>query len=134
MLHDFLGRSGKKPNEVDSQDVFTWAYDTGLSGKQPGSITIGARVACLSSFYRFLIRMKVVASNPCDALERPKVTQGVARGLTADQIHRPLVLTDRRRAEVLGLRIGDIIQEAALSTLIEGKAARPASASFRVQP
>ena len=76
MLNDFLSRSGKKPNEVDSQDVFAWAYGTGLSGKQPGSITIGDRIACLSSFYRFLIRMKVVASNPCDALERPRVVQG----------------------------------------------------------
>lgn len=51
MLNDFFGRSGKTPNEVDSQDVFAWAYGAGLSGKQPGSITVGARLACLSSFY-----------------------------------------------------------------------------------
>jgi hypothetical protein len=52
MLRDFFGRSAKTPDEVTSQDVFTWAYGTGLSGKQPGSTTIGARLACLSSFYR----------------------------------------------------------------------------------
>src|SRR5687767_714700 len=80
MLNDFFGRAGKTPDMVTSQDVFAWAYGVGLSGKQPGSITIGARIACLSSYYRFLIRMKVVASNPCDALERPKVSQGTARG------------------------------------------------------
>ena len=127
MLQHFFGRAGKTPDQVTSQDVFAWAYGTGLSGNQPGSITIGARVACLSSFYRFLIRMKVVASNPCDALERPKVTQGVARGLTAEQIHRllevlpatrvglrdraiilTLTFTGRRRAEVLGLTAGSI--------------------------
>jgi site-specific recombinase XerD len=55
MLRDFFGRSGKTPDKVTSQDVFTWAYGTGLSGKEPGSVTIGARLACLSSFYRFLI-------------------------------------------------------------------------------
>ncbi len=74
--------------------------------------------------------MKVVASNPCDALERPRVVQGSPRGLTADQIRRllevipstpvglrdraiilTLVLTGRRRAEVLGLKVGDISQE-----------------------
>jgi site-specific recombinase XerD len=71
MLRDFFGRAGKTPDEVTSQDVFTWAYGTGLSGKEPGSVTIGARLACVSSFYRFLIRMKVVTSNPCDTLERP---------------------------------------------------------------
>jgi hypothetical protein len=71
MLRDFFGRTGKTPDEISSQDVFTWAYGIGLSGKQPSSITIGARLACVSSFYRFLLRMKVVPSNPCDALDRP---------------------------------------------------------------
>ena len=132
MLHHFFGRVGKPPDDVTSQDVFAWAYATGLSGKQPGSITIGARVACLSSFYRFLIRMKVVSSNPCDALERPKITQGAARGLSGEQIHRlldvvpatpvglrdraiilTLTFTGRRRAEVLGMTAGSISVEGA---------------------
>src|SRR3954464_4349508 len=90
MQQHFFGRVGKTPDQVTSQDVFAWAYGIGLSGKRPGSITIGARIACLSSFYHFLIRMKVVASNPCDALERPKVQQAAARGLTGEQIHRLL--------------------------------------------
>ena len=130
MLQHFFGRGGKAPDEVTSQGVLTWAYGTGLSGKQPGSITIGARIACLSSFYRFLIRMKVVAANPCDALERPKVTAGAARGLSGEQIHRrldlvpatsvglrdraiilTLVFTGRRRAEVLGMTAGSISVE-----------------------
>ena len=130
MLQHFFGRGGKAPDEIGAQDVFTWAYGTGLSGKQPGSITIGARIACLSSFYRFLIRMKVVSSNPCDALERPKVTAGAARGLSGEQIHRvlgavpatpvglrdraiilTLVFTGRRRAEVLGMTAGSISVE-----------------------
>ena len=132
MLHHFFGSAGKTPDEVTSQDVFAWAYASGLSGKQPGSITIGARLACLSSFYRFLMRMKVVGSNPCDALERPKVTAGAARGLSSEQIHRlldlvpatpvglrdraiilTLVFTGRRRAEVLGMTAGSISVEAA---------------------
>jgi site-specific recombinase XerD len=141
MLTDFFGQSGKKPNEVDSQDVFAWAYGAGLSGKQPGSVTIGARIACLSSFfYRFLIRMKVVASNPCDALERPGVVQGSPRGLSAEQIRRllevipstpvglrdraiilTLVLTGRRRAEVLGLKARDISQEGSTFYSYRGK-------------
>jgi len=140
MLRDFFGRSGKKPDEVNSQDVLTWAYGIGLSGKAPSSITIGARIACLSSFYRFLIRMKVVASNPCEALERPRVVQGSPRGLSADQIRRlldvvpltpvglrdraiilTLVLTGRRRAEVLGLKAGDISQDGAAFYSYRGK-------------
>ena len=130
MLQHFFGRAGKAPDEVTSQDVFAWAYGTGLSGKQPGSITIGARIACLSSFYRFLIRMKVVSSNPCDALERPRVLPGSPKGLSGEQIHRlldvvpatpvglrdraiilTLVFTGRRRAEVLGMAAGSISVE-----------------------
>jgi site-specific recombinase XerD len=130
MLNDFFGRVSKTPDEVISQDVFSWAYGTGLSGKTPGSITIGARLACLSSFYRFLIRMKIVAANPCDAIERPRVTVGVPKGLSADGVQRllavipntpvglrdraiilTLVFTGRRRAEVFGLKAGDLTTE-----------------------
>jgi site-specific recombinase XerD len=127
MLQHFFVRAGKTPDQITSQDVFAWAYGAGLSGKQPGSITIGARIACLSSLYRFLIRMKVVAANPCDAIERPRVVQGTPRGLSGEQIRRlldvipdtpvglrdraiilTLTFTGRRRAEVLGMTAGSI--------------------------
>jgi len=130
MLHDFFGRSGKTPDEVTSADVFAWAYGVGLSGKEPSSITIGARLACLSSFFRFLIRMKVVPANPCDAVERPRVTTGVPKGLSGDAVQRllavvpsslvglrdraiilSLVFTGRRRAEVFGLKAGDLTDD-----------------------
>jgi len=75
-----FGRAGKTPDDVQTQDVFAWAYGVGLSGRQPSSITIGARLACASSFFRFLIRMKIVSSNPCDPLERPKALPGAPRG------------------------------------------------------
>lgn len=108
--------------------MFAWGYGRCLSGREPSSITIGARLACPSSPYRFLIWMKIVPSNPCDALERPKMTQSVPRGLSAEQIKRllsvvpttpvglrdraiilTLVMTGRRRAEVLGMTAGSIM-------------------------
>src|SRR3970282_1706474 len=98
---DFFGRLGKTPDQVTSQDVFTWAYGIGLSGRNPGAITIGARLASVSSFYRFLMRMKVVSANPCDALERPRVVAGSPRGLTAEQIRCLLAVVP---ATPVGLR------------------------------
>ena len=140
MLQDFFGRMNKTPDVVTSQDVFAWGYGRGLSGREPSSITIGARLACLSSFYRFLIRMKVVTSNPCDALERPKATQSTPRGLSAEQIRRllnvvprtpvglrdraiilTLVMTGRRRAEVLGMTAGSISVEDRVYYTYRGK-------------
>ena len=71
MLFQFFGALGKTPDEVASPDVFSYAHSIGLSGKKPSSVTIAARIACLSSFYRFLIRMGMVTGNPCDRLDRP---------------------------------------------------------------
>lgn len=91
---------------------------------------IGARMACLSSFYRFLIRMDIVASNPCDALERPRIDPSSPKGLGAEEIRRrldaipetksglrdsaivlTLTLTGRRRTEMLSLTRGDLSEE-----------------------
>jgi integrase len=74
--------------------------------------------------------MKALTSNPCDAIERPRVSPSPAKGLDADAIRRllamipesrvglrdraiilTLVLTGRRRAEVLGMKVGDLSLE-----------------------
>jgi integrase/recombinase XerC len=127
MLWPFFGDLGKTPDRVKPADVLAWVHGIGKSGRTPSATTVGARIACLSSFYRFLIRMGLVVSNPTDAVERPRATQAVARGYSADEVRRllavvpdtvagrrdraillTLVLTGRRRAEVIGLRAGDI--------------------------
>jgi integrase/recombinase XerC len=127
MLWPFFADRGKTPERVKPADVLAWVHGIGKSGRTPSSTTIGARIACLSSYFRFLIRMALVVSNPCDAVERPRAIQSVARGYSADEVRRllavvpdnvagrrdraillTLVLTGRRRAEVIGLRAGDL--------------------------
>jgi integrase/recombinase XerC len=118
------------PDQVRSADVLAYAHGIGASGRVPSSTTVGARIACLSSFYRFTIRMGLLTANPCDALERPRSVPAPARGYSADEVRRllavvpdttagrrdraillTLVLTGRRRAEVIGLRAGDLSLE-----------------------
>ena len=130
MLYRFFGMLDKPPDQVTATEVFGYAHGTGLSGKKPSSVTINARIACLSSFYRFLIRMSLVSVNPCDRLERPRATPAPPRGLTAVDIKKlldvipdtsvglrdraiilTLTLTGRRRSEVLNLKAGDLNQE-----------------------
>src|SRR5450830_799323 len=127
MLWPFFAERGLTPERVRPADVLAWVHGIGRSGRTPSSTTVGARIACLSSLYRFLIRMGLVVSNPCDAVERPRAIQSVARGYSADEVRRllavvpdsvagrrdraillTLVLTGRRRAEVIGLRAGDL--------------------------
>ncbi len=124
-LHALFGVTGKTPDHLTGQDVFAWAYGVGLSGRAPSANTVGSRIACVSSFYRFLIRMGLFHANPCDALERPKATPSTPRGLSAEEVQRllavmprtrvglrgraimlALILTGRRRAEVMALTPG----------------------------
>ena len=71
MLWPFL--AAKTPDQVRSADVLAYAHGIGLSGRTPSFATVGARIACLSSVYRFTIRMGLLTANPCDALERPRI-------------------------------------------------------------
>jgi site-specific recombinase XerD len=139
-LQRFFGTLGKTPDEVTSRDVFAFAHGRGPSGKEPAPITIGARLACLSSFYRFLIRMKLTAANPCDEIERPRPSPTPPRGLNAEDIRRllavipdtpeglrdraivlTLILTGRRRSEILNLTVGDLSTSGGLFYTYRGK-------------
>jgi site-specific recombinase XerD len=145
MLQHFFGSLGKPPDQVTSQEVFVYAHGVGSSGKEPSPVTIGARMASISSFYRFLIRMEIVSSNPCDQLERPKVSPSPPRGLSAEEIKRllavipakpsglrdraiilTLTLTGRRRSEVMNMKAGDISQSERLSYKYRGKGGKQA--------
>ncbi|MGC8635376.1 MAG: site-specific integrase, partial [Candidatus Limnocylindrales bacterium] len=130
MLWPLFAELGTTPDQVAPGDVLAWAHGVGKSGRTPSAVTIGARIACLSSFYRFLIRMGLLTSNPCDALQRPRTSPAPARGLSADEVRRLLsvvpdtargrrdraillvfILTGRRRTEVIDLKAGDLSVE-----------------------
>lgn len=82
MLWPFF--AARTPDRVRSADVLAYAHGIGPSGRTPSSATIGARIACLSSFYRFGIRMGLVIANPYDAPrapeDNPRDRPGVLRG------------------------------------------------------
>jgi site-specific recombinase XerD len=142
-LQRFFGTLGKTPEQVTPPDVFGFAHGVGPSGREPAAITIGARLACISSFYRFLIRMEIVTRNPCDRLERPKASPAPPRGLSGDEIKRllavipetpngmrdraiviTLALTGRRRSEALNLKVRDITHGGGVYYQYHGKGGR----------
>src|SRR5678815_4652035 len=82
MLKHFFS-NGKTPDQVTSQAGFGWAHGIGRSGRTPSSVTVGARIGCLSSFYRCLISMGLLQANPCDALQRPRTTPSQPRAISA---------------------------------------------------
>ena len=126
-LRHFFGSLQKSPDQVSPQDVFSFAHGIGLSGREPSPVTVGARLSCISSFFKFLIRLDLLKANPCDPVERPKPRPGAPSGLSASQVQSllevipdavkgrrdfaivlTLVLTGRRRSEVINLTAGDI--------------------------
>ena len=126
-LRHFFGGLHKSPDQVSPQDVFSFAHGIGLSGREPSPVTVGARLSCISSFFKFLIRLDLLKANPCDPVERPKPRPGAPSGLSASQMQQllqvipdtvkgrrdlaivlTLVLTGRRRSEVINLTAGDI--------------------------
>ena len=126
-LRHFFGSLQKAPDQVSAQDVFSFAHGVGLSGREPSPVTVGARLSCISSFFKFLIRLGLLNANPCDPVERPKPRPSSPSGLSAAQVRQllhsipdsvkgrrdfaivlTLVLTGRRRSEVINLTAGDV--------------------------
>ena len=89
--------------------------------------------------------MKIVSSNPCDEIERPRANPSPPRGLTAEEVRRllavipetpeglrdraivlTLVLTGRRRSEILNPRAGDLSTDGGLSYAYRGKGGKQA--------
>ena len=146
-LRHFFGGLHKSPDEVSPQDVFSFAHGIGLSGREPSPVTVGARLSCISSFFKFLIRLDLLKANPCDPVERPKPRPGAPSGLSASQMQQllqvipdtvkgrrdlavvlTLVLTGRRRSEVINLKAGDIAYRRIRRLLPlprQGRSARP---------
>ncbi|HUF54668.1 MAG TPA: tyrosine-type recombinase/integrase [Dehalococcoidia bacterium] len=131
ILYRFLRHISPHPlNEATPQQVFAFSYGVGPKQVSPKPGTVRFRLSAISSFYRFCQRMGVLDLNPVDRLQRPRLPQAPARGLSQDQIgnlfkaiptHKPsgrrdaaitlmFLLTGRRRREVLRLVVGDIEQ------------------------
>jgi hypothetical protein len=83
MLWPFFDRVGT-PDKVTPAHVLAWAHGIGASGREPSSATVGARIACLSSYFRFLIRMNVAVADGAHEL-LDEVRGRLDAGLTDEQ-------------------------------------------------
>jgi integrase/recombinase XerD len=102
---------------------------SGAEGRPPAAAaTLGRKVACLRSFYRYLRRDGVIQHDPTADLRGPRKPQRLPRVLTRDDVGRllaqprgasPLALRDRallelmyacglRVSEAVGLDVGDV--------------------------
>jgi integrase/recombinase XerC len=103
---------------VDSQHVRVFAARSHASGLAPRSIQ--RRLSATRSFFRFLVRERVIASNPAQEIRAPKAGRRLPQTLDADQMARlleipaedALATRDRALMELLyssGLRLAELI-------------------------
>ena len=78
MLWPLLSRFAS-PELVGPAHALAWAHGVGASGREPPSTTVGARIACLSSYFRFLIRITARSRRISLAL-RPRATDWTVFG------------------------------------------------------
>ena len=140
ILARFFGGLDKTPDQVQPNEVFTFAYGPGPAGRDPSPATINLRLAALSSLYGFLGRMGLTDRNPTDRVQRSRQEPSPPRGLDREELKRLLtaipdsragrrdraiiltfLLTGRRRSEILGLTAGDLSRNGAAYYAYRGK-------------
>jgi integrase/recombinase XerC len=96
-------------------------YSAWLSGQGYASSTVARRLACLRSFFRYLRRNGVVASDPSAGLRNPRQARRLPRLLRVDEVIRLLdaipgdtvaSVRDRAMLETLyggGLRVSELV-------------------------
>ncbi|UVT15949.1 MAG: tyrosine recombinase XerC [Nitrospira sp.] len=123
-LARFLRRTEEDPiripvDAVTSDDVRAYLHSLDRQGEKASSLA--RKLACLRSFFRFLVREGVVRTNPAESLRSPKLPKPLPRVLTKDDAAAlmefptglsPLSLRDRALLETLystGARVSEVV-------------------------
>lgn len=129
----FLHRTENAPRSIRVDHVSTEdvrAYLHWLDRKGEKASSLARKLACLRSFYRFLVREGASQQNPAEDIRSPKLPKPLPRVLTKDDANAlmefpvgqsPLSLRDRalletlystgaRVSEAVGINLGDLNQ------------------------
>lgn len=129
----FLQRTGKdsraiRAGQVTTEDVRSYLHWLDRKGEKASSLA--RKLACLRSFYRFLVREGASQDNPAERIRSPKLPKPLPRLLTKDDANAlmefpegqsALSLRDRalletlystgaRVSEAVGINVGDLDQ------------------------
>lgn len=127
----FLHRGRQAPasigaDRVETEDVRSYLHWLDRQGEKPTSLA--RKLACVRSFFRFLVREGTVGTNPAEPIRSPKLPKSLPRVLTKEDAGAlmefpdgPSVLSLRDRAlletlystgarvsEAVGMNLGDL--------------------------
>lgn len=122
-FRDFVREEGLPPDARKLDIVALRGFLSSLFRSNQAS-TLSKKVSAIRSFYRFLLKRRMVDKNPAAGLRSPKVPKSLPRFLTVDQAFRvmdsppkedsrakPLQARDRALLETLygtGVRVGEL--------------------------
>jgi integrase/recombinase XerC len=123
-LGEFLRRKEKvlapvRVEDITSDDVRAHLHSLDHQGEKASSLA--RKLACLRSFFRFLVREGQLQKNPTENLRSPKLPKPLPRVLTKDDAaalmefpsgQSPLTLRDRALLETLystGARVSEVV-------------------------
>lgn len=124
-----------EPDRVTAEEIRSYLHWLDRKGEKASSLA--RKLACLKSFYRFLVREGMAQENPAEEIRSPKLPKHLPRLLTKDDANAlmefpegtsPLALRDRalletlystgaRVSEAVGINVGDLDEEEGLVRL-----------------
>lgn len=108
---DWCTHRGIMPLAADTATVI--AFQSARTSNGDSSVTVRRRMSALSSFYDFAVERSIVAVNPADGVNRPKVSADQPRPtatLSAEAIaeyHEAAAAIDTRLEALVGLLVRD---------------------------
>ena len=113
------GGAARRPESIDP--LFVRAFLGHLHERQESRATTARKLACLRSFFRFLVREGIVEENPARVVRTPKLERKLPRLLAEEEVVRlieapdastPKGKRDRAILEILyatGMRVGEMV-------------------------
>ncbi len=99
-LVKYLERSDQELEFVTARDLRHFVHSLFDLGLAP--VSINRKISSIKSFYRFLLRSKIISTNPAEALELQKVRRKLPVVLSVEEVVAILESADERTA--LGMR------------------------------
>ena len=97
---NYLETSGKAYNEITNKDMKEYIEHLKEIGKKPS--TISRNIASIRSFYQYEVKNKVMAEDPTEGIQSPKVEKRVPSILTSNEV--TLLLEQPKNSDLKGIR------------------------------
>ncbi len=105
-FRDFVLEEGLPPDARKLDVVALRGFLASLFGNNKPS-TVSKKVSAIRSFYRYLLKRRIVDANPAAALRSPRVPKSLPRFLTVDQAFRVMEAPPKEPSRKPRLRVRD---------------------------